>query len=356
MFNIFGSQSYLGVDIGTTSIKIAEISRGKQKPELKNYGVLESYGHLERINNAIQTSSLKIAENDTAELIRHLLRKGNFKTRDAVASIPPFAVFASLLQLPQMSKEETASTMAYQMRQYVPLPASEVTFDWFKVGEFQDSDGFVKQHIFLISVPNEIISKYKAIFKMAGLELKALEMESLSIIRSLSFGDPTPTLIIDIGARSTNIAVLDQGALKYNYQTDFAGSSLTQALASGLGINIKRAEAIKKSKGLLGAGGEYELSTLMVPFLDAILKEVVRARNNYEKSFNSKIERIILTGGGAKLLGIEKYCESQFNVPVVVGDSFSRIDYPGALEPLVRELGPSFSVAIGLGIREFVNN
>lgn len=354
MFNIFGSNSYLGVDIGTTSIKAVEVSAGKQRPQLKNYGILESYGHLERINNAIQTSSLKIVESDVAELIRQLLKKGNFKTKEAVASIPPFAAFVSLLQLPQMSKEEVVSAMGYQVKQYVPLPASEVTFDWFKVGEVQDNDGFVKQQILLISVPNEIISKYRNIFKRAGLELKSLELESLSLIRALSLSDPTPTLIIDIGARSTNLAVVDQGALKYNYQTDFAGASLTQALAGGLGINIKRAEAIKKSKGLLGAGGEYELSTLMVPFLDAIFNEAARARNNYEKNFNSKIERIILAGGGAKLLGIEKYCESQFNVPVVIGDAFSKVDYPTSLEPIIRELGPSFAVAVGLGIREFV--
>jgi len=179
-------------------------------------------------------------------------------------------------------------------------------------------------------------------------------MESLSLIRALIANDPTPTLIVDIGARSTNIAVADKGFLKHNYQTDFAGSSLTQAIASGLNINIRRAEELKKQRGLLGAGGEYELSTLTLPFLDAIINEAKRAGANYEKSQGVKVERVILTGGGANLLGIEKYFEEQINLPTVIGNPFSKVKYPPRIEPIVKELGPSFSVAIGLGIKEFV--
>ncbi len=179
-------------------------------------------------------------------------------------------------------------------------------------------------------------------------------MESLSLIRVLIANDPTPTLVVDIGARSTNIAVAEQGFLKYNYQTDFAGSSLTQAIASGLNINIRRAEELKKQRGLLGAGGEYELSTLTLPFLDAIISEAKRARANYEKSQGGKVERVILAGGGANLLGIGKYFEEQINLPTVIGNPFSKVEYPPRIEPIVKELGPSFAVAIGLGIREFV--
>jgi len=234
------------------------------------------------------------------------------------------------------------------------VPITEVTIDWFKSGERQDSEGFVKQQVLLIAIPNEIISKYKNIFKMAGLNLHALEMESISLIRALSDEDVSPTLIVDIGSRSTNIAIAENGALRYNYQTDFSGVSLTQAISSGLGINIKRAEELKKQKGLLGQGGEYELSTLTLPFLDAIINEARRALNGYEKIHDLKISRIILSGGGAKLLGIKEYFGKEMNLPVKIGNPFSKVEYPAAVEPIIKELGPMFSVAIGLGIRKFV--
>lgn len=358
MFNfiksLIGTESYLGVDIGTTSIKIAEISMGKIRPKLQNYGILESYGHLDRLNDAIQTNSLKIAEKETAELLKLVLAKLKPKTNYASVSVPSFSAFITLIELPKMSDADTAKTVSFQLNQYIPLPASEVAVEWFKVGEKNDEKGFDKQEILIASVPNEQIKRYQNVFNLAGLKLKSLEIESLSLIRAVAGADPTPTLLVDIGARSTNIAVSEKGFLKYNYQTDFSGGSLTQAIARGLNINVRRAEELKRQKGLLGGRGDYELSTLIFPLLDVIISEANRAKENYDKNNEHKIERVVLSGGGANLLGVDKYFEKQINLPTVVGNPFSKIDYPPAIDPFVKDLGPTLSVAIGLGLREFV--
>lgn len=351
--SLFGGISYLGVDIGTTSIKIVEISRRGGKPNLTNYGVLESYGHLERPNNAIQTSTLKMLDNETVELLKMLLTQLKTRSKNVVASLPAFSAFVTLLEFPSMPDTEMAKAMQFQARQYIPLPISEVALDWIKVGERQDDQGILKQQVLLISVPNDQIAKYKNIFHAAGLNLIALEIESLSVARVLMAGDSTPTAIVDIGARSTNIAIVDKGNLKMNAQTDFAGGSLTQAVASGLNISNRRAEELKKRQGLLGTGGESELSTIMLPFVDAILNEVRRAKSTYESGAGGTIERIMLTGGGANLLGLEKYAEGQLGVPVVKGASFAKIGYPSSLEPIIPTIGPVFAVALGLGVRQF---
>lgn len=345
-----GLRSYLGVDIGTTSIKIAEISGTQQEPELKNYGILETHGHLERINSAIQTNTLKIVEKDTIELLKMLLRESDFKTKEAIASIPSFSAFTTLLELPQMSEAEIVKTMQYQINQYIPLPITEVTIDWFKVGQRQDEQGFIKDQILLISVPNELIQRYQNIFRMCNLRLKFLEVEAISLARALSANDNSPTLIVDIGSRSTNIIATEGDSMKYSYQADFASTNLTQALASGLGINTRRAEKLKNTKGLLG-GQDSELSTLMVPFIDAIINEVKRTKNKYEQNFGNEIKRIILAGGGSKLMGLDKYFAQETNLPVEISDPFSKIKYPSSLEPLIKDLAPILSVAIGLGIR-----
>lgn len=352
--SIFGSNSFLGVDIGTSSIKAAEIIKATNGLRLKNYGVLETYGHLERLNNAIQTSSLKMLEKETAELVRNLVKELNIRAREVVASLPNFLAFTTLLELPEMSETDVAKTVGFQARQYIPIPISEVTIDWIKVGESEDDQGTKVQQIFLISVPNDHIKRYKHIFKSVGLKLVSLEIESLSLARSLINGDKTPTLVVDIGARSTAITVVDQSRVKYTGQTDFASNSLTQAVSSGLHINTRRAEILKKQQGLLGAGGEYELSTLIQPFLDAIIEETKRVKNIYETDYEGRIEKVLLSGGGANLLGLEKYFSDQIGLPVSKGNPFARILYPPEIEPVIGELGGVFSVAIGLGIREFV--
>ncbi len=345
-----GLRSYLGVDIGTTSIKIAEISGTQQQPELKNYGILETYGHLERINSAIQTNTLRIVEENTAELLKILLKKGDFSTKEAIVSIPSFSAFTTLLELPQMPEAEIVKTMQYQISQYIPLPITEVTIDWFKVGQRQDDQGFIKDQIFLISVPNELIQRYQNIFRTCDLRLRFLEVETISLVRVFSTSDNLPTLIVDIGSRSTSIIAMEGDSLKYSYQTDFASTNLTQALASGLGINTRRAEKLKNTKGLLG-GQDSELSTLMTPFIDAIINEVKRTKKKYEQSFGNEIKKVILAGGGSKLVGIDKYFAQEMNLPIEIANPFTKVKYNSSLEPLIKDLAPVLSVAIGLGIR-----
>jgi len=350
--SIFGSNSYLGVDIGTTSIKVIELVKTKGLPFLRNYGFLESYGHLERPNNAIQTSSLKMLENETVELLRMMVKHTKSSSKNAIASLPSFSAFTTLLEMPLMPDGDTSKIMGFQAKQYIPLPISSVTIDWLRVGEKKNENGERMQQILLVSVPNEIITKYKNIFKTAGLNLVALEIEGLSVARILTSGIAEDTLIVDIGSRSTSIYIAQDGNLKFSGQTDFAGGSLTQTISSGLNIRIRRAEDLKKMRGLTGTGGEYELSTLMMPILDVIINEVERVKNNFEKNYNEKISSVILSGGGANLLGIEKYFEGQMGLPVKRADPLSKISYPPEMEPIIKDLSPHLTVALGLGVKQ----
>jgi type IV pilus assembly protein PilM len=354
-FNLFKnkfSRSVLGVDIGTTSIKIAEVRAGNEKPAVVNYALLESSGYLARANQALQTSTLKIFESDVTDLLKTALHEMRPGTTEAVASLAPFSVFTTVLDFPQMDPKEIEQAMLYQAKQYVPLPLSEVALDWMKVGEYVDEKGFGHQKLLLISVPKEQIRKYQEMFQKAGLTLKELEVESLSVARI--FGkDPVPTIVVDIGSRSTNIVFLENGQLVWSAQSDFAAASLTQALSSSLSINPLRAEELKKERGIVGTGPNYELSTIMLPFLDAIIEAVKKAQFSYQEQFPTAkpAERVMLSGGGADLLGIESYFGKEFSVPVVKANPFSHFSYPAALEPVVPELNPIMSVALGLGLK-----
>lgn len=352
----FSPGAYLGVDIGTTSIKVAELLKTPKGLRLSNYGLLESYGHLERFNDAIQTSSLKLLGKETAEMLKLLIKKSKIKTKRAIASIPLFAAFTILLEVPSMSSEEITQSMQFQARQYIPLPINEMALEWIKVGEYTDEKGFSKQQIFLISIPNDTIGRYKDIFNSAGLNLEAIELENISLTRALIGGDLTPTAILDIGCRASSVSIVDGGFVKAVHQSDYGGGNLTQAIAGGLRVNPKRAEELKRQRGLLGTRGEYELSTLMTPFLDVIINEVRRAANSYFEKYARKVERVIISGGGVALPGIVEYAERQLGLPVIKSNPLagSRIAYSQELTPLIEGLGSSFSVALGLAMKELI--
>ena len=356
IFGAFGKKSgYLGVDIGTASIKLAELTGTAGKVRLKNYGILEVAGHLEQVNNVIQTSSLEMVDNDTVGVLKTLLGKVKPTVKEAIVSLPAFNAFTSLVEIPVMPDQETTQAMQYQARSLVPLPLDKVNLDWFRVGT--RTDGVAKiQQVFLVAVPKRQIEKYQQIFRQVGLNLVALELETVSLARVLAKGDPTLTLIVDIGARSTAIGVAASGALLQSTQTDFAGGSLTHAVARGLSINISRAEELKRQKGLLGRGGEYELSTLMLPYLDVILNEAKRVKESYEKNRGGKIERVILSGGGANLQGIEAYVTDKLQLPAIKAEPFhGNVVYDGSMEPIIKEVGPPLAVALGLGLKGFSN-
>ncbi|MDP3953742.1 MAG: type IV pilus assembly protein PilM [bacterium] len=347
-------ERYLGIDIGTASIKAVELASSKGKVELKNYGSLEVKSHLDKVNDAIQTSSLEAIDFETANLIKTLVDEIKPATKEAVASLPAFSAFTSLVELPDMSESETAQAMEYQAKSLVPMSVQDTHLDWFRVGRGQDSQGVPQQQLFLIAVPKRQIDKYQAIFSQAGLNLKALELETVALARVLTRGDGALSLIVDIGARSTAIAIAQNGLLLHSAQADFAGNSLTQAVSRGLGINVGRAEELKKQKGLMGKGGEYEVSTLMLPYLDVILNEAKRVKESYEKTHSVKVGRAVLAGGGANLLGIEKRAFDQLQIPVVKAEPFEgAVSYPPALAPSIKQIGAPYSVALGLGVRDF---
>src|SRR5580698_8814781 len=108
------SSSYLAIDIGTTSIKVVEVNGGGKAPRVENYGFLESSGYLARSNQALQTSSLKIFEADIVELLKTIVKEMGTGTKDALASLPPFAVFTAMLDFPLMEKAEVEKAIVYQ--------------------------------------------------------------------------------------------------------------------------------------------------------------------------------------------------------------------------------------------------
>ena len=104
----------------------------------------------------------------------------------------------------------------------------------------------------------------------------------------------------------------------------------------------------------MGTGGEYEVSTLMLPYLDVILNEAKRIKVSYENAHSVKVGRVILAGGGANLLGLEKRASEALMVPAIKAQPFEgAVAYPQALSPIVKQLGAPFSVALGLGVRNF---
>lgn len=347
-----GKRDLFGVDIGTTAIKAVELTGSKEKGFLlSNYAILEASAVLDRANGALQSSSLKLLDSDIVSYLLLLKQKAGFSSQSAVASLPAFSGFSTLIDLPVGSEKEIGQAIQFQAKNYIPLPITTVTLDWLKVGEKVDAGGKRTQQVLLISIPNETVELYDHIFERAGFRLDALELEQISNARIISLSSKSPKLIIDIGGRSTSLGVAKEGNLKFAAQADFSGGSITQAFAQALNISPRRAEDLKRNTNLASAGGETELSTIMLPILDAILNEAGRTRAGFEKTYNEKVDGIILTGSSANMIGLPEYVSKQTGLPTTKADPFRNIAYPPEIDAIVKDLGPTLSTSIGLALK-----
>ena len=337
----FGSKTVLGVDLGTAGIKIAELSRiGGDRFELKNYGLLDFL--------AKESAGLKISDDIIISGLRDLVSRTKPSTKDAVSSISSFLTFSTVIELPYLSEKDLEKAIPFEARKYIPLPLQDVVLDWsiINVKEFQDHPNV---DVFLAAVPKDEAERYKNIFNSAGLNLRALELENIALIRALMKEAQAAAAIVNLGGRSSSILIVDKGFERVSRNYELGGFEMTKVLAGSLGVSFERAEELKKTEGLKGNKAFREA---IIPLIDLIIFEVKKTAANYEESKKAKIGKVVLTGGQANMLGLKEYFAEKLGKEVLIGDPFEKISYNKAIEGIKNNLGSSLSVALGLAMRK----
>jgi len=265
-------------------------------------------------------------------------------SRKAVFSIPDFSSFFTNFDLPPMSKDELPEAIQFEARKQVPVPISEVTFDWQLVG--RKFDPKKPSRILLVAVPNDVINQYQEIAKLSQLELAALEVEVFGLMRAALQKDTNQSVILlDIGAQSTAISVVRNGILGRSRSIDVGGNSFTQQMSKSLSIEYKSAQEEKHGKGVTA----FETKRVLAPLFDTIIDEIKKISLENQKA--EEIKKVIIGGGSARLPGIIEYFQEHVGKTVEVVTPFQDIFYPPILEQTIREIGPSYAVAVGAALR-----
>ncbi len=316
-FSIFFGKKMVGIDIGTSAIKVIEVSRSGNRKTLENYAELR----LSDIDNSESKDGV-LPPHVLALAIKEMMSESKIKTKKVIFSIPDFSTFCTSFEIPPMPKEEVAGAITYNAAQYITLPISEVTLDW-QVAPKNPEDKNSPLTVFLVAIPNQIIEDYKTIAKMAGLELYALEAEVIGIKRALIKDNKKPACLIDLGLQSSTISVLDKGFLKESYSFEFT------------------------SKNLETSGPAGDMKTLAQPLLQEI-EDVCLEFSEQEKR---EVEEIYLTGGGALVAGLKEYLQTNLGKKtVLVPNGFLGLNYNAILGVKIKEMSPRFSAALGVAL------
>ena len=348
----FLPKKFLGIDIGTSFIKIVEISRFGNRRRLENYGALSSSILYEKPFRTFEKNTLFLSSEDIARAIKAIMEEGKIKTKKTVFSIPDFSTFFTNFELPPMTEDELPQAVRYAARQHVPMPLGEVTLDWQVIkGRFSTNHKKTNLRVLLVAVPNEVINQYQKIAQLSGLELVALEAEVFGLIRSLVEKDERRAIaLIDIGAQSTTCSIIDKRILESSHSFDISGNEFTRIISKSLGVEYSKAEDYKKKYGLL-SNQNIKIQEILLPLIDILLKEVEGIINNFEIKEGKEIQKIILAGGSAFLPVLREYFAEVLKKEVEIANPFSNLFYSPILEKTLEEMGPSYAIAVGMALR-----
>jgi type IV pilus assembly protein PilM len=347
----------LGIDIGSSSIKAVQLKKQGGKAVLETYGeiALGPYSGTD-LGRATVLSSDKLAE-----AVKDLLKESNTTTLNSGLSISVGSSFIVFFNMPTSEEKNYAEMVPIEARKYIPVPISEVSLDWWAIpkdekslSEFQNGQKIEDDkntEILLIVINNDFLNKNKEIQKLAGLQNTFSEVEIFSCMRAALSPSTAPQVIIDFGAGSTKVFIVERGILRASHVVNRGYQDITLSISKSMNISFEEAEKIKVKQGILGdsSNNVSEISSITI---DYILAECGRFILNYYKKSNKKIVKVVLTGGGALLKGLRDKAQNSFETPVEVADPFSKVEYPAFLDDVLKNAGPEFTVAIGLAIRK----
>ena len=365
MFNFFKKKptSFLGIDIGTTSIKVIQLGIDGKDIKLENYAFSEDKDYLEVLGGVRGSNDLKISDMQVVEDLTEIRKRAKITGNNVMMSIPVSSAFSSVINLPNMSEDKISEAINYEARQYIPIPINEVVFDWSIISEKKEGNDRGKKSklkaeekikVLLVAIPKEITEKYTAIASALELKLIALETESFSLARSLIGDEDGAFIIVDIGNKMTNVTVVENGYVLASHSAfGTGGKEITRAISYSFNVDFKRAEELKKDIGLSFSGPQKKISETILPTINIIVSEVKKMNEAYIRNNKKMVKRVIVTGGTANLPGLVKYFSSELNISVEVGNPWKNVVYDKSLSGKLKKMSSDFSVAVGLALRGF---
>lgn len=360
MAGIFSSLSKLfggtpdvvvGLDIGTSAIKLVQIKREGSQVVLDTYGAVATgpyvggqIGQIPQINT-----------DAVVQALADLWREANVTGKKVVLSVQSASSLIFVLPLPPVSDRQLAQIVPNEAAKYIPVPMTEVNFDWWRIPNDTAGQAPSQIEVLVAAIRKETIRFYQAILQQAKLQPISFEIETFSGMRSTFFQEIKPVALVDFGASSTRVSVVEMGVIR-KFQTINRGAEYyTTAIEKSLQMPFQRAERMKKEVGLRGlVSGETEqkkISELLQTDVQYVFNEIRKVLVAYESERNRVVSKIIVTGGGSRMPGFVEEMAKVVSIPIEVADPFSRIQSPQFLRDTLQEVGPEFATALGAALK-----
>jgi len=364
--SLFSKETTVGIDIGSSCIKAVEIEPTQNGWTLANAAVIPT--PREAIKDGIVINIV-----DVSQEIRSMLRDAGIKATGAICAISGSQVIVRQVQFPKMPESALRKSIRYEASKYISSSMEDSVVEFEILGDAEDPS---QMNVMLVAAPREMVDSRVITLESAGLEPLVIDIESFALIRSLVEFSATDeylhktVALIDMGASHTDVDIVSMGEFALTRNIPIAGDNFTNAIKSLTGSTFEEAEQTKLE--MTAHSAIHELNSnepdnkswrVVQPLVDELIREIRRSIHFYQSQFpegstESFVSKIVLTGGSARMAGMDAYVAGKLSIPTEVAHVFKQtaISTGSVSHQFLEEHGPVLAVCTGLALKELISD
>ncbi|MCA1822803.1 MAG: type IV pilus assembly protein PilM [Frankia sp.] len=344
----------VGLDIGTSSVRAAELNVGKRPAVLERFGQVALPAGAVRDGEVVDTETVAAA-------IRQLWSTAKFSTKKVVLGVANQRVIVRQVDLPYLPAAEMRKSLAFQVQDFIPMPVEQAILDFHPLEEFTNESGGRMQRVLLVAAARDMIAGALTAAQRAGLTAVMIDLTPFAVMRSLAPVDQQgfsaeAEALVDVGASVTNIVVHEGGVPRFVRILLMGGNDITEAVADRMGVPAEQAEAVKQQMGLPSTTAEpsgHPAERVIQQTAGQFVEEIRGSLDYYLAQPQAvRLRRVVLTGGGGQLTGLVERLATATRLPVEPGQPMAslRVGNVGLSPEQLKYVEPLVTVPVGLAM------
>ncbi len=349
----------VGLKIGSTGVKLVELTHRAGKCQLKSLGLAQLPFHERGVDYAREETLI-------THTIRDLMQKYKVNKKCVVTAVGGGSVIIRRVKVPQMKPEELTQALKWEAEEYIPYPINEVTLAFHILKSSLSEAGNREMSLILVGARNEIIHSHLKVIMQAGISPVVIDVSPFALFNvfdHFSSEDKEGVALLEIGHQDTDLVILEKDSPFLVRNIKFGGKQITQSIRDEFNISYTEAEKLKKRYGLTEREDEVsreseksaKVDRIIRKSLDSLVNEITRSFEYYTSNRGGlSVKKIVLSGGTSLLKNIDKFLAQQIEIPVETINPFKNIIYDSRNFPseFLFSLAPLFSISVGLALRE----
>jgi len=340
-----GVSSFFGLDIGTTGIRLVELRGSGATKTLVKYAYVP-------IDAKMAQSDSKTDQQKLAQAIANLVAEAKLSTKNVAVGLPSSRVFTTLADMDRLPAAELGKALMYQADSLIPTPPAESKIDWALVGDSPKDK--TKVEVLLSSVPNNFIEQRLDMIEGIGLNVIAFEPDNLAMPRAIvPAGTTMPQLVVDMGNLTTDLVITMGDAPRLSRSIPTGTEAVIRAAQQNLNIDDKQAQQFVYKFGVSKDKLEGQVYQAILGTVDLLVNEIDKSIKFFQARYpETKLERIIVTGGASAIPEFPLYIANKFGLNVEIGNAWRNVAFSAERQNELLAVSNQFSVAVGLAERD----